>query len=112
MSISSACFSLQIIDERERNFIHSWIFDSDVAFCREKGYYSLTCVIDSLKLYMGKYSFKFYFTGTSGEEVFQTLEYICPFEVVMYETTRSEFPWQPDTCAYIENTKWDIFFEK
>lgn len=107
-AINGACFSFQMVDSKERNFTHLWIFDSDLPFCRSEGTYKLSCTIPSLKLYMGVYYINCHFTEPPGGEVFERIESICPFEVVMYETQRSHFIWQPDTCAYIENASWEV----
>ena len=108
-NIKNACFSFQITDYKDRNFCHLWIFDADMPYCRTPGLHRLKCIIPSLKLYMGTYYIKCHFTGppTSGE-YYEILENICPFEVVMHEKERSNFAWQPDTCAYIEESSWKV----
>ncbi len=60
-----------------------------------------------LRLYMGKYFLKVYFTEPPGGEIFQILENICPLEVVMFGNHR-EFQWQPNAAAYIEDSHWEI----
>jgi len=105
--IKGACFSFQIIDSKERNFVHSWVFDSEVPMCRESGLHLLVCKIPNLRLYMGRYFLKLYLSEPPGGDVFQVLENVCPFEVVMFEKHR-EFQWQPNTCAYIETSTWEI----
>jgi lipopolysaccharide transport system ATP-binding protein len=107
--IRGACFSFQFSDSNERNFTHLWIFDSEKPFCREQGIHTLKCTIENLKLYMGEYFLKCYFSEPPGGEVFEVLENICPFEVVMHNTNRAEFQWLPETCAYIENANWEIY---
>lgn len=106
--IRNACFSFQISDFKDRNYVHLWIFDSDTPFCRTSGIHKLTCFIPKLKLYMGHYSLKCHFTGPPGGENYERLENICPFEVVMYEMNRSQFQWQPDVCSYMEDGKWEV----
>ncbi|MBW7840533.1 MAG: ATP-binding cassette domain-containing protein [Chitinophagaceae bacterium] len=106
--INGACFSFQIVDSRERSFTHCWIFDSDRPFCRDKGTYRLSCCFPALKLYMGNYYLRCHFSEPPGGAVFERLENICPFQVVMYEAERTHFKWQPDTCAYLEDSFWDI----
>jgi lipopolysaccharide transport system ATP-binding protein len=108
--IIGACFSFQFQDLKENNFVHLWVFDADKEFCRKPGVYVLNCIIPSLLLYMGKYTVKCYFSEPPGGKVFEVLEGICPFEVVMYETERSLFQWYPSACAYIENANWNILF--
>jgi lipopolysaccharide transport system ATP-binding protein len=107
-SIKGASLSFQFVDSKERNFTHLWVFDTDMPYCREEGTFQLTCIIPSLKLYMGKYYVKCYFSEPPGGRLFEIVENVCPFEVVMYEVSRSEFNWYPDTCAYIENANWQI----
>jgi lipopolysaccharide transport system ATP-binding protein len=106
--VKSACFSFQIIDSNERNFVHQWIFATDQAYCNKRGKYQLECTIPNLKLYMGKYYLKCYFSEPPGGKVFEILENICPFEVVMYETNKSMFSWYPGECAYLEEGYWEI----
>lgn len=106
--INGACFSFQIQDSKENNYVHQWLFDTDQSFCREPGSYILTCTIPALRLYMGKYKLKCYFSEPPGGAIFEELENVCPFEVVMYETSRTLFTWQPNTCAYIEDASWNV----
>ena len=87
--IKGACLSFQIVDSKERNYIHSWIFDSELAMCREIDLQELTYNIPQLKLYMGKYFFKLYLSEPPGGELFQVLENVCPFEVVMFGNHRA-----------------------
>lgn len=106
--IKGACLSFQIIDSKERNYAHLWTFDSSIHMCRESGEHILRCTIPNLRLYMGQYFLKFYLSEPPGGEVFQVLENVCPFEVVMYGNHR-EFQWQPNACAYIEEGVWQVF---
>ncbi len=108
VKIKNACFSFQISDFKDRNYVHLWLFDSDVPFCRTSGIHRLICKIPGLKLYMGQYYLKCHFSEPPGGDVFERLENICPFEVVMFENKRSNFEWQPNTCAYIENSIWKV----
>jgi len=107
-SIKGACFSFHFIDSKERNYVHQWIFDSEINYCQENGTYKLICKIPELKLYMGKYFLKCFFSEPPGGRVFEILENVCPFEVVMFETKRTEFAWYPEACAYLEKSNWSI----
>ena len=107
-AIKGACLSFQIVDWKERNFVHQWLFDVDVPYCREKGVYELVCHIPILKLYMGKYFIKCFFTEPPEGKVFEILENICPFEISMEGTNRSLFHWRPEACAYGEDATWTI----
>ncbi|QHT70537.1 ABC transporter ATP-binding protein [Rhodocytophaga rosea] len=108
--IKGACLSFHIIDAKERNYAHLWTFDSDMPMCREAGTHKIRCFIPKLKLYMGKYFLKLYFSEPPGGQFFQVLENVCPFEVVMYGNHR-EFQWQPNACAYIEDGEWQVVQE-
>ncbi len=104
-AIESACISIQVLDSSERNFIHIWNLN-EVPFCYKKGTFKVSAKIPKVRLYMGKYYLKIHFSEPPGGNKFQTLENICPFEVVMYEIDR-EFKWVPETCAYIEESHWN-----
>jgi lipopolysaccharide transport system ATP-binding protein len=106
-AVKSACLSFQIVDAKERNCAHLWVFDSQLPMCREAGEHTLVCVIPKLRLYMGKYTLKVYLSEPPGGEVFQILEHVCPFEVVMYGNLR-EFQWQPNACVYLEEGNWEV----
>jgi lipopolysaccharide transport system ATP-binding protein len=108
VAVKNACVSFQIVDAKERNCAHLWTFDSQLPMCREAGEYTLVCVIPKLRLYMGKYTLKVYLSEPPGGEVFQVLEHVCPFEVVMYGNLR-EFQWQPNACVYLEEGRWEVF---
>jgi len=56
---------------------------------------------------MGNYSLKFYLSEPPGGEIFEIVEGICPFEVVMHGHYR-EFQWQEGSCNYIEDCDWDV----
>jgi len=105
--VRGACLSFQVVDAKERNCAHLWVFDSQLPMCREAGEHTLVCVIPKLRLYMGKYTLKIYLSEPPGGEVFQVLENVCPFEVVMYGNLR-EFQWQPNACVYTEEGTWEV----
>lgn len=75
--------------------------------CREPGRFQVLCKIPKIRLYIGNYTLKFYFSEPPGGEHFQTVEGICPFEVVMYGRHR-EFEWQHGTCSYLEDCDWQV----
>jgi lipopolysaccharide transport system ATP-binding protein len=57
---------------------------------------------------MGKYYLRCYFSEGPNGVIFEILEDICPFEIVMHKVSRSKFQWLPDTCAYLEEANWII----
>jgi lipopolysaccharide transport system ATP-binding protein len=106
-AIKGACFSFQIVDDTNRNIVHKWIFDSDKPFCREKGEYKLSCKVTNLKLYMGEYYLKTFLSEPPGGEMYQALEGICHFSVVMLGSIR-QFTYEPNACVYTEEGVWEI----
>jgi lipopolysaccharide transport system ATP-binding protein len=75
--------------------------------CREAGVYELVCRIPQVRLYMGHYNLTIHFSERAGGRNFQTIEGVCPFEVVMYGHYR-EFEWLPGACTYLEECDWQI----
>ena len=106
-AVRGASFSFQVIDAQMQRVVHMWTFDSETPMCRSRGRYTLTCTIPVCRLYMGRYTLTAYFSEPPGGDVFEVLESVCPFEVVMYGMHR-EFPWRPGTCTYLEDGQWSI----
>lgn len=105
--IGNAAISFQVMNKYSIPVLHIWIFNSEIRFCNEAGTYMLRCEIPRSRLYMGSYSLKLHFSDLDTGKKFETLEGICPFEVVMYGIER-DYEWVPDTCAYIEDFSWKI----
>jgi len=105
--IIAAAFSFVIVDEYDNKIVYLWTFDSERPMCRKAGVTHLRCIIPNLKLYMGTYSVSTFLGSARDNVVFQTLENICPFEVVMTKN-RSEYEWQPNTCKYVEECFWEV----
>lgn len=105
--IRGACLSFHVTDSKDRNFAHLWTFDSQLPMARKAGTHKLRCTIPNLRLYMGNYFLKLFFSEPPGGSFFQILENVCPFEVVMYGHHR-EFQWQSEACAYIEESSWQV----
>ena len=105
--IVGACVSVQIYDANQANYALLWIQDIDIPLCREPGTYVLKGHIPKLRLYMGTYRLRVFFTEPPGGETFQTVSGICPFEVKMKDNPRL-FPWWPNECTYVEDYQWDV----
>ncbi|OEK08836.1 ABC transporter ATP-binding protein [Flavivirga aquatica] len=106
-SLKGASLSFQIVDKHESPILHMWTFDSEKEMCRKPGVWKLKCVIPKLRLYMGDYTLKVYFTGPPGGEKYDIIEGVCPFKVEMFKIYR-EFEFRPNTCKYIEDSNWLI----
>lgn len=105
--IKSASFSFQVIRNDHVPVMHLWTFDSEREMCREAGTTVLRCVIDKSRLYLGRYYLNLFFTGPPNGEKYDIVKEICGFEVEMINQYR-EFSFQPNTCTYIEDSKWEI----
>ncbi|MDB9487746.1 ABC transporter ATP-binding protein [Dolichospermum circinale CS-537/01] len=105
--IDGASLSFQFFNSLQQPILHLWTFDSERPMCRNVGVFHLNCQIPKLRLYMGRYTLKVHFSERAGGKKFQTIEGICPFEVVMYGRSR-EFEWNPETCTYLEDSIWHI----
>jgi lipopolysaccharide transport system ATP-binding protein len=107
VAINGASLSFLICNPLKQPITNLWTFDSERPMCRRPGRFHLVCRIPKLRLYMGHYSLTAYFSERPGGVRFQTLEGICPFEVVMYGRT-NDFGWHPGSCTYIEDSDWQI----
>ena len=107
VAIRSATFAFQIVDSMMQPVVHLWLFDSDRPFCRAPGVYRLTCEIPRLRLYLGRYAVTTHLSEGYGGVHFQTIEGLCPFQVVMHGHER-EWPWQEGACRYLEDGCWTV----
>jgi lipopolysaccharide transport system ATP-binding protein len=107
IKLKGACLSFQFIDSFQQPYLHIWTFDSERPMCREAGIFQVMCTIPKLRLYMGNYTLNAYLSEPPGGETFETIEQVCPFEVVMYGKHR-EFEWGTGTCTYLEEFEWNI----
>ena len=104
-AIRSAGFAFQIMDAHMQPVVQVWAVDSVHSMCRTPGSYRLVCEIPDLKLYLGHYSIKA--SILEGEFPIDTVEGICPFEVVMFGHDR-DWRWLEGACRYIEDFQWQV----
>lgn len=107
INIKGAALSFQICDSFGSPIIHSLILDQELAFCREPGFFKITCTIPRLRLYIGHYKVKVHFADGVTKRKFQTIDETCNFEVVAYSRIR-DFYWRPNTAKYIEDVNWNV----
>lgn len=105
--VRSACVSFQIFNQFQQPATHLWIFDSEVPYARQAGTTVLTCTMPKVRLNVGQYTLKVYFTEPRGGEIFDTPEGICPFEVVRLDDA-IQWGWRPDVCTYHEDGSWTV----
>jgi lipopolysaccharide transport system ATP-binding protein len=104
--IKNGAFSFQIIDESARPIGHLWLLDAEKPWTRE-GRVKLRCVLPAPKLYMGRYALVTHLSDRSANEKFESLDWICPFEIVMDGIYR-EYEWVEGTCTYLEEHEWEV----
>lgn len=100
-------FEIAACDERGRRILHLWRYDTpDTPFLRSTGRYTITCRIPFLHLYAGRYTLLVHLAERSGGRLFEQLESICPFQVIMSEPR--DGGWGVDEGMYIESASWRV----
>jgi lipopolysaccharide transport system ATP-binding protein len=95
------------VDEVGRPIVHAWTCSKEIAFCQAKGKYTVICTLPNLRLYMGTYTIKVYFTEFQGGRVFDVVEGVCRFDVTMMGKERG-YEWKAQACTYLEDTVWKV----
>lgn len=104
-SAPNACLSFQIINQYQNSILHLNAYDYDFSICPNVGDVELRCDIAKLDLNEGSYYLMVNFSDPPGGRHFETLEYLCPFEVLAPPGANAR-DWQPDDFAYIETAAW------
>ena len=99
--------SLHITDLKGRGVIHVTNGGKDLPIIRQEGNNKLRIVFPKLRLFMGSYLVSVYLSGPPNAEVYERLRDVLSFEVVM-NGVESEFAFQPEICAYMEENNWVI----
>ncbi|HVS53831.1 MAG TPA: ABC transporter ATP-binding protein [Opitutaceae bacterium] len=103
--LPEAQVSVQIVNEQDVPIVHLPFFDRGQGILNAAGECTLECRVPSPRLYLGSYFLRVHLASTRGHQHFQTVEGICPFEVVMHGMDRP-WPWRPGECAYVEDGVW------
>jgi lipopolysaccharide transport system ATP-binding protein len=104
-SAPNACLSFQIINQYQSSILHLNAYDYDFSISPNVGEVELCCEIEKLNLNVGSYYLMVNFSDPPGGRHFETLEYLCPFEVVAPPGAPAH-DWQPDDFAYVETGTW------
>lgn len=100
-------FELAACDERGRRIMHLWRYDTaDQPFLRQRGRYTIRCDVPALHLYAGRFTLLLHLAERSGGRLFERIESLCPFQVVMPESR--DGGWGPDEGMYIETAAWSV----
>jgi hypothetical protein len=91
-------FSFNIINQFQQKVVHCWHYNLFI----EDDRIILKFKLPKLNLNIGSYSITTWLAGPPGAEIFECLEYICNFDVVILRD-QNLFGWRPETCAYIQD---------
>lgn len=110
-SLKNAGVSFQIFNRMDQPIVHLWAFSSEKSFCESPGSYKLVCKIPKSRIYIGRYYIRAHFGDIGSGKKFDTIDNVCPFEIVMYGKVR-DYEWVEGTCTYLEEAFWVINKEK
>jgi ABC-type polysaccharide/polyol phosphate transport system ATPase subunit len=102
----AGAFSFQVVDDDMRPIMDLWLFNSDQQWSGV-GRIRLRCTVPKPRIYMGRYSLTTWLSDRASSEILESIQGICPFEIVMDEIPR-EYDWAPRTCTYLEDSAWEI----
>jgi ABC-type polysaccharide/polyol phosphate transport system ATPase subunit len=105
--MSKACFSLNIINQFQHSVVHAWAFSPEHSYGSKPGETVLTCTFPCLRLNIGRYYIRTHLAEPPGIEHYETLDGLCPFEIVRTADTIL-WGWHPDHCVYHEDWNWTI----
>lgn len=94
--------AVHVKDLKGRGILHFSAIDSKKNICRKVGDNTVELIIPYLRMYMGRYNISVHLAQRKGAVKYETINDICPFEVVMYYKEH-EYRWQEGICAYIED---------
>jgi lipopolysaccharide transport system ATP-binding protein len=104
-AIHNACFSFQIVNSAANPIVHLWQYSTDSPFANTPGRTILRCEISFLRLNVGIYSFRTYFSGPPGSSITDMAEPKISFEVIRLDKDVL-FGWRSEACAYFEESSW------
>jgi lipopolysaccharide transport system ATP-binding protein len=106
-AVKDACFSFQILNSGALPAVHLWLYGTERPYAREAGTTVLRCEIPFVRLNIGSYSLRTYFSGPPGGPFFEQAEPDLSFEVVRLDQP-TLFGWRNDVCVYFEDGRWTI----
>ena len=98
-------FSFHILDSTDRSVVHLWRYDQDQPTLRREGLNRLICHIPLCRLNVGHYNLRVFLGNAPGQPLYEMLDHICPFEVVILDK-QTLFGWRPEACTYLEEALW------
>jgi lipopolysaccharide transport system ATP-binding protein len=107
LSIPQPQLSFQIINQAQNPVLQLRPGDSQISANSKGGTTELRCDIRKLDLNVGSYHLKVHLSNSPDEPPCETIDQICPFEVVVLDRT-TRFGWRPEICAYIVTGDWSV----
>jgi lipopolysaccharide transport system ATP-binding protein len=86
--------------------IHAIHCYPDFQFGSDPGETLLVCRFPALRLNVGRFHLRTFLSEPPGGELYETLEGICPFEVVRTDQ-QVMWGWRPEASAYHEEYAWE-----
>jgi lipopolysaccharide transport system ATP-binding protein len=100
--------SIFVRDQQNKPITQVWTSSQDTpSLCADTGTSRVICTLPESKLYMGHYDLSVYLSGPPDTEQYDSVEHVCPFEVVMYGKERA-WKWDPGMATYLEESRWEV----
>jgi lipopolysaccharide transport system ATP-binding protein len=105
--MSKGCFSFQIVNQFQHAVVQAWAFYPEFRYGSKAGHTLLTCRFPSRRLHVGHHHIRAHVAEPPGMEFYQTIDGLCPVEVVRTQDTRL-WGWVPADCVYHEDWNWTV----
>jgi len=107
--VRSACLSFAIQDlTRLTCTTNPWLFDTEQAYARQSGVYTLTCHMPKCRLFIGHYSIDANLVEPPGGVKFDQIKAACNFQVECMGKQRTEYSYEIGEASYIEDCSWTV----
>lgn len=99
--------TVQITDMYGKGIVHESTDNSFNQMAKFPGIQHIECIFPQLRLYQGHYFVHLFLSGPPGGEVYDRVQHICPFQVMILNKQR-EWEYAPDVCTYFETVNWQV----
>jgi lipopolysaccharide transport system ATP-binding protein len=104
-AIPGACLSFQIVNQAQVPVLHFCAYDHPIEIGKGSSRTTVAYRVPRLNLNIGLYSLTAYLAEPPGGQMYQILEGICQFRIVILNKT-TLFEWRPEVCTYHEQADW------
>jgi lipopolysaccharide transport system ATP-binding protein len=105
--MSKACLGLILVNQFQNAVVHARAYHTEFQYGTEPGESLLVCQFPSLKLNVGHYHLRINLVEPLGTKFYETLDGLCPFEIIRIEDTVLG-GWDPSACTYFEEYSWTV----